>query len=101
MKNPRNRIEPDGTVPLHLSDRERLLILDETTVVAGCSSEIEDKLRDATPARRKLVVHLTVEELDELADCVAAAANHAEDGAVEKVLDRLCDRIENLLDTYH
>ncbi len=96
MQKRRKRIKPGETVPLRLSDRERLLILNETLLDAP---EILEKVRLAIIEQGKVVLRFTLEELEELAEHVAAAANHAENEALERELDRLYDLIEGLLDT--
>ena len=86
MNNRHIRIKSGETVPLQLSNRERLLILNETAAGARASQEILDKMRIAILKGEGVVFHFTLGELDELAGYVAAAANHTEDKAVEKDL---------------
>jgi len=100
VKKRRTRIKPDETVSLQVSNRERLLILNETMIDALASPEIIRKVRFAVIEHGSIILHFTLEELDELAGYVAAAANHTENEAVEQELDQVCERIEGLLDAY-
>jgi hypothetical protein len=46
------------------------------------------------------VVNLNLDDIDDLLGCVAAEANHCDDGKVRRVLDAICDRLSALLDKF-
>ena len=62
--------------------------------------EFENRIRLAIVEKNCLSVHLTLDDLDELGGCVAAAANHAETVKRQKELYRIFSRIQELLETY-
>ena len=96
MRSPRKRIQPNERVPIDLSDRERTLILQETFA----PEELTDRLRLVPSEGQMLVYRFTLDELDELAGYVAAEANHARDRKLEKELDRIYERIAEVLESY-
>lgn len=85
----RKYIKPGTRLPFRLSARERDLVIDRTLL----DSEIEGRLRSATVTGPRLVVDLTLDDLDDLHGCVAAEANHCDDVKVRRVLDAVCDRL--------
>ena len=93
---PRKKIKSDDTLPLRLSERERDLILNEVFP----APELMDRFRLAIVDGHAVVARLTLDDLDELGGAVAAVANHAMSKTLQKEMDRLFDRIQNLLDTY-
>ena len=76
----RQRIRPGQEVPLELSDRERELILEH----AFADEALLGRLRVAPASNQRAVFHFTLDDLDDLAGCVAAEANHAKDKSSEK-----------------
>jgi hypothetical protein len=58
------------------------------------------RLRVAPTPNRRAVFHFTLEDLDDLAGCVAAEANHAKDKKLQKEWDRIYARIADVLDSY-
>jgi Plasmid pRiA4b ORF-3-like protein len=92
----RQRIQPDQEVPLDLSDRERELILEH----AFADEVLIGRLRVAPTPNRRAVFHFTLDDLDDLAGCVAAEANHARDKKLRKEWDRIYARIGDVLDSY-
>jgi hypothetical protein len=92
----RQPIRPDQELPLELSDRERKLILKH----AFADETLLGRLRVAPTPNRRAVFHFTLEDLDDLAGCVAAEANHAKDKKLQKEWDRIYARIADVLDSY-
>ena len=90
------RIKPEDRVPLRLSRRECDLIVNETFA----PEELTDRLRLGTVSGGKLTFGFTLEELDELIGSVAAKANHTKDKKLQKELDRIYERMAEILDTY-
>lgn len=93
---PRKRIAPGTLVPLRLTERQRELIREET-FFAG---EVLESLAAAAPIAGKLTLHLTLEDLDDLAGYVAAAANHCPKKKLQRELDQLYDVIRNVEQSY-
>jgi len=96
-KPPRKKIQPDDTLSLTLSKQEQQLLLNECLCLPP---EFENRIRLAIVEKNGLSVHLTLDDLDELGGCVAAAANHAEIVKQQKALYRIFSRIQKLLDTH-
>ena len=92
----RQRIRPDEKVSLELSDRERALVLEHTFA----DEELTNCLRVVPKPGERSVYRFTLADMDELAGFVAAEANHAKDKKLEKELDRLLGRIQDVLDSY-
>jgi len=92
----RKPIHLDDRVPLRLSRRQHRLLIDEVMVL----SDLDDKLRLGTVDEEGVVLRLTLAEADELADCVAFAANHAKSTKLERELDGVYGRIVELLRMY-
>jgi Plasmid pRiA4b ORF-3-like protein len=83
-------------LPLELSDRERKLILEH----AFADEALLGRLRVAPSENQRAVFHFTLDDLDDLAGCVAAEANHAKDKKLQKEWDRMYARISDVLDSY-
>jgi repressor LexA len=94
---PRKKIKPDETLSLTLSKREQQLLLDD---VLCLPPEFENRIRLTIVGKNCLSVRLTLDDLDELGGCVAAAANHTEIVKRQKALYRIFSRIQELLETY-
>ena len=92
----RKHIKPGTGLAVRFSARERDLVLER----AFLEPEMEVQLRQAASAGSKLVVNLNLDDIDELLGCVAAEANHCDDGRVKRVLDSVCDRLSHLLDEF-
>ena len=71
---------------------ERDLVVDR----AFLDTEIEQLLRGASPSGSRLVVGLTLDDIDDLAGCVAAEANHSDDGLARRSLYAIFDRLTKL-----
>ena len=94
---PSKKIKPDEKLSLTFSIREQQLLLDD---VICLPSEFENRIRLAMVKKNRLSVRFTLDDLDELGGCVAAAANHAEIAKRQKELYRIFSRIQKLLETY-
>src|SRR3990172_7007561 len=92
----RKYIRPGTKLPVRLSTRERDLVAER----AFLDSELETTLRKAATINSKLVVNLTLDDIDDLHGCVAAEANHCDDRKVRQVLDAVCQRLGQLLDQF-
>jgi repressor LexA len=92
----RRYIKPGTRIPFRLSVRERDMLVER----AFLDPEIESRLRGAALAGGRLVVDLTLDDVDDLAGCVAAEANHCEDTRVRRVLDGAFDRLTKLQDRF-
>ena len=78
----KRRIQPGEKVGLKLSQAQRDLLLESLLLIPR---EVEEAIR-STPSGEPLM--FTLDELDDLAGHVAAAANHAEDKSLREKLDR-------------
>jgi hypothetical protein len=92
----RKRIRPDDKVPLELNDRERELILNHSLA----DEELTGRLRILPRPGEPPVYRFTLDDLDELAGCVAAEANHTQDKKQRKEWDQLFSRISAVLESY-
>lgn len=92
----RKPVRPGEKVPLMLSQRERELILENTLA----DDELTAALRDMPASSKASVYFFTLDDLEELMGYVAAEANHAKDKKLQKELDRLFARMENVLQSY-
>jgi len=92
----RKYIAPGTQLAFRLSKRERDLVIEK----AFLDPEVEQALHHAQAAGSKLVARLTLDDIDDLLGCVAAEANHCDDGKIQRVLDAVCDRLGALLDGF-
>ena len=90
----KRRIKPGEKVGLKLSEAQRGLLLESLLLIPR---EVEEAIR-STPSGEPLM--FTLDELDDLAGHVAAAANHAEAKSLRDKLDRIYKKIAGLLDTH-
>ena len=87
----KRRIQADEKIGLKLTQAERHLLLHALLLPP---KGVEQAVR-ATPPSEPLM--LSLDELDDLAGHVAAAANHAEDTKLRSKLDRISRKIAGLL----
>ena len=92
----RKQIAAGEKVPLELTARERDLIMKHT--FAG--DNLTDRLRIVPSPGQRPFYRFNLDDLDELAGCVAAEANHAKVKKLEKELRRLYSRIADVLESY-
>ena len=95
MTAPRH-IRPGTRIPFPLSPRERDLVVER----AFLDSRIESRLRRAAVLGSGLVVNLTLDDIDDLAGCIAAEANHCADTRVRRILNRVFDRLTKVEDRF-
>jgi DNA-binding MarR family transcriptional regulator len=88
----RKHIEPGTRISFRLSARER----DVALTRAFLEPEIDSRLREVTAVGGQLVVDLTLDDIDDLAGCVAAEANHCEQASDRRILDGLYERLTDL-----
>lgn len=96
LRMTRKYIEPGTQLPVKLSVRERDMIVER----AFLDPAIEAELRRAVATQSKLLVNLTLDDIDDLLGCVSAEANHCEDEKVQRVLDAAGDRLAALLERF-
>lgn len=89
------KIQHGQMIALKLTPEERELLLDKLIFV---DDELEGQLRLVIAGSQE--VQLTLEDLEDLAGCVAAEANHTKDRKLGKKLDRVFERIEGLLELF-
>jgi hypothetical protein len=92
----RKPVRSDEKVPLKLSHRERELILEHTFA----DDQLTAPLRVMPACKQTSVYSFTLDDLEELMGYVAAEANHAQDKKLQKELDRLFARMEEVLESY-
>lgn len=92
----RKYIKRGTQLPVQFSTRERDLVVEKVFL----DPEVETALLGATPLGSRLVVHLDLDDIDDLLGCVAAEANHCDDGKAQGVLDAVGDRLSALLNRF-
>ncbi len=80
-------------MPATLTSAERDLIVHHTFVDGDLLAQMEGGVE---AGRGKLRVHLTPDQLEELLEWIAGAANHAEERAIGARLDALYEKLERL-----
>jgi hypothetical protein len=87
---------PEGNrgyqMKLELTLRDRTLILDH----AFAGPELTERLENALQKGTMLVVECTPDEIEELLGYLAFEANHTDSEKLERELDDLCDRLEEM-----
>lgn len=87
------KVRRDEPIDIWLTPAERKLILNHTLA----DDDLVARVRDAKQiAHSKIVVKYTPDELNELLEFIAAEANHTEDRGLERRLDNLYDRLEDI-----
>ena len=86
------RIKPEQRLDFRLTPRDRDLIIERTFIDA----ELEERLQAAQALGSRLVVHLTLDDVDDLAGHVAAEANHCEEPQVRRALEAVHDRLAHI-----
>ena len=84
----RMKIQPEQTITVRMSERDRALLLENTLG----DPEYAERLRPA-PASDGLVGDYTLDDLEDMLGYVAAEANHTEDKKLRRELDALYDRL--------
>ena len=87
------KVRRDEPIDIWLTLAERELILNHTLA----DDDLVARLRDAKQIEHgKIVVKYTPDELNELLEFIAAEANHTEARGLERRLDNLYDRLEDI-----
>ena len=92
----RKQIKPGQLVNVGLTPQERDLILERTFI----DGNMEARLRAARSHGSRLVVQLSLDDIDDLAGHVAAEANHCSEPRVRRLLDAVYDRLASIEDTF-
>jgi DNA-binding MarR family transcriptional regulator len=92
----RRHIRPGTRLQFTLSPAERDLILERTFI----DPEIGQQLREAQVSDSRLVIGLTLDDLEDVAGYIAAEANHCEDRRVQRSLYAVYDRLSKLQHEY-
>src|SRR5687767_8021638 len=87
---PPKRIKPEQRLDFRLTPRERDLIIERTFIDA------ETEERAAPPFGSRLIVQLTLDDVDDLAGDVAAEANHCAEPRVRQALEAVYDRLADI-----
>jgi hypothetical protein len=87
MKNKEHEL-----ITVILSQRERDLIADHTLADPDYSNRFRTTEKNGTT----LSAHFTTDELDDLLGYVAAEANHSKSKKIERELDKLYSKLEEL-----
>ena len=96
MSESKKHIAVGEKVEVRLSEEDRNLILEHTYV----DSDQRALLRVAAVDGDQIVVRLSLDELDDLLGHIAFAANHAKSKRLEKVMERVYDRLRVFEDMY-
>ncbi len=83
-------------IPLALSSRERSLIRETAGDALGIARELEALPRD----KDGYVLRYILEDWEELAGCLTVAASREKDARRVRDLDRVIERIEDLVDAH-
>ena len=81
-------------IPIRFHMVEKDLILNETLI----DPDLTDRLKAAKEVSEVVVVYFGSDELDDLIDHIAAAANHCTERKIQGDLDTLYDSLSALLD---
>jgi len=92
----RKAVRPGERVPLKLSNRQRELILKHTFA----DDELTAPLHVTPVSNKASVYSFTLDDLEELMGYVAAEANHTKFTNLREELDRLFERMEEVLNSY-
>ncbi len=90
----RKYIQPDGKVDLNLTADERKLLLG-VVLLLDHDDALAQTIRDTPPDRP---AQLTLDELERLAEDLAAASRRAEDQTIRAETDRLYGRVDTLIE---
>jgi hypothetical protein len=92
----RQKIEYGQPIEVAITPRQRSLILEH----AMGGPEVTGPLRMAVVKGKKLIVKLTLDDLDEIIGYIAAEANHTDDKKLQKELDHLYERLKTTMESY-
>ena len=92
----RQKIEYGQPIEVAITPRQRSLILEHAMV----GPEVTGLLRMAVVKGKKLIVKLTLDDLDEIIGYIAAEANHTDDKKLQKEFDHLYERLKTTMESY-
>jgi len=81
---------------IKLTPHERDLLLEDSFI----DPVLIQRLKIAEVKGNHLIVKYSPQELEELIGYIAAEANHTDNKNIEKSLDRLCDKLSDILDDF-
>jgi hypothetical protein len=90
----RKRIQNDEKFGLQLTQAERKLVVDG---VLGLPQDLEQTIR-TTPAKQPVM--MTLDDWDEMAGYIASEANNTDNKKLQKKLDAIFAKIQDLLETH-
>ena len=93
---PKKFIKSGTKIPIKLSLHEKELILEHTFV----DENVTEPLEQAIPKNKVITINLSLEDLNDLLEYIAAEANHSEDENLEEELDSLYDKLEEIEQSY-
>jgi repressor LexA len=88
-------MQPGERVAIRITNRQRDLILEHTFL----DGDLEKRIRAASADAFGVVVHLDLDDLDELLGFVAAEANHSKHPRIARQLFALFERLKHLEDS--
>ncbi len=87
-------LHPGEKVSLKLTATERKLILQDLM----CLNRNSEQILQRTPSRKPVM--MTLDDLDELGEYIAAEANHCDDKRKQKKLDAIFQKVQDVLGRY-
>lgn len=88
-------IDSETPLPIQFTLRKRDLIINLLSV----EPDVVERFQLAILKGENLVVNLSAGDLDTLLGAIAAGANHTQKKKLQKELDKLCERLNTLLET--
>ena len=79
-------------IEIKFTDKERDLILNQTLA----TPELTERLKVAELVGKHVKASYDLDDLEDLLGFIAAEANHAEDGKLQKQLDNLFERLSRI-----
>jgi len=89
-------IKSGTKIPIKLSLREKELILDYTLV----DSNVTEPLEQAISKGNTTEINLSIDDLNDLLESIAAEANHAKNKKLEDEFDALYEKLEEIEQSY-
>jgi len=89
----KKQIQPGEKVPLKLTVTERKLILEDLM----CLDQDHEQIVRETPTGKPVL--MTLDDLEDFGDYIAAEANHCDDKKKEKKLDTVFEKVQRLLES--
>ena len=92
----RRHFKPGENICLELTTAERQLLLDDVLLLDD-DNALSQAIRDTPPDRPAL---LTLDEMEQLVEDLAAGSKRAEDQTTRAETDRLYDKVDALIDSF-